>query len=106
MLQLKSQNSLGLKIQTDKDLAHNIPYAKVVEKKQVWLINVAIPGDDRVDLKEMEKIFKHPDVEVKVKRIWEKKAAIVLVVICALGSVPRKFMKQLKTLRLDNISPS
>ena len=33
------------RIQTDKYLAHNIPDITVVEKKQVWLIDVAIPGD-------------------------------------------------------------
>ena len=35
------------KIQMDKHLAHNIPDITVVEKKQVWIIDVAIPGDGR-----------------------------------------------------------
>ena len=33
------------KIQTDKHLANNIPDITVVEKKQVWIIDVAIPED-------------------------------------------------------------
>ena len=37
------------KIQTDKHLAHNIPDITVVEKKRVWIIDVAIPGDGRIE---------------------------------------------------------
>ena len=43
------------KIQTDKHLAHNVPHITVVEKKQVWLIDVVIPGDSRIDQKEVER---------------------------------------------------
>ena len=49
----------NFKIQTDKHLAHNIPDITVVEKKQVWLTDVAIPGDSRIDQKEVEKITKY-----------------------------------------------
>ena len=47
------------KIQTDKYLAHNIPDITVVAKKQVWLIDVAIPGNSRINQKEVEKITKY-----------------------------------------------
>ena len=40
------------KIQTDKHLTHNIPDITVVEKKRVWIIDVAIPGDCRIVEKE------------------------------------------------------
>ena len=43
------------KIQTDKHLAHNIPDITVVEKKQVWLNDVAIPGGSRIDQKEVKR---------------------------------------------------
>ena len=48
------------KIQTDKHLAHKIPDITVVEKKRVWIIDVAIPGDGRIEEKELEKINKIP----------------------------------------------
>ena len=41
------------KIQTDKHLAHNIRDITVVEKKQVWIIDVAIPRDGRIEEKEL-----------------------------------------------------
>ena len=77
-----------LKIQTDKHLAHNIPDITVVEKKQVWLIDVAIPGDSRINQKEVEKITKYQDLKVEVERLWENKATVVPVVIGALEQYP------------------
>ena len=107
MLQNKEVKILwDFKIQTDKHLAHTIPDKTVVEKKQVWLIDVTIPGDSRIDQKEVEKITKYPDLKVEVERFWEKKATAVPVVIGALGAIPRDLVKHLKTLRLDKISPS
>ena len=45
----------NFKIQTDKRLAHNIPDITVVEKKRVWIIDVAILGDGRIEEKELER---------------------------------------------------
>jgi hypothetical protein len=94
------------KIQTDKHLAHNIPDITVVEKKQVWLVDVAIPGDSRIQQKEIEKITKYQDLKIEVERLWEKKAMVVPVVIGALGAIPRDLKKHLNTLGLDKITPS
>ena len=43
------------KIQMDKHLAHNIPDISVVEKKQVWIIDVTIPEDSRIQENELQK---------------------------------------------------
>ena len=94
------------KIQTDKHLAHNIPDITVVEKKQVWLVDVAIPGDSRIQQKEVEKITKYQDLKIEVERLWERKATVVPVVIGALGAIPRDLTKHLNTLGLDKITPS
>ena len=76
------------------------------EKKQAWLINVAILGDSRINQKEVEKITKYQDLKAKVERISEKKIIVVPVVIEALGAIPRDLVKYLKTLGLGKISPS
>ena len=94
------------KIQTDKHLAHNIPDITVVEKKQVWLVDVAIPGDSRIQQKEVEKITKYQDLKIEVERLWERKATVVPVVIGALGAIPRDLTKHLNTLGLDKITLS
>ena len=94
------------KIQTDKHLAHNIPDITVVEKKRVWIIDVAIPGDDRVEEKELEKISKYRDLKIEIERLWEKQATIVSVVIGSLGAISRDLRKHLRTIGLESISQS
>ena len=83
MKKSKFSGTLNFK-QTNIDLVQNIPDTTVVEKKQVWLIDVAIRGDSRINQKEVEKITKYQDQKVKVERLWEKKATVVPVVIGAL----------------------
>ena len=96
----------GFKIQRDKYLAHNVPGITLVEKKQVWLIDLAIPGDSRIDQKEVEKITKYQDLKVEVERLWEKKTTVVPVVIGAFETIPKDLIKHLKTFGLDKISQS
>ena len=78
----------------------------MVEKAQTYLIDVAIPGDGRIDQKEQEKIQKYQDLKVEVERLWERKANVVPVVIGALGAIPKGLTKHLKTLGIDKISPA
>ena len=44
------------RIQSDKHLAYNTPDLTIVEKKQVWIVDVAIPGDTRIEEKESQSI--------------------------------------------------
>ena len=67
---------------------------------------MAIPGDSRLDQKEVENITKYQDLKIEVERLREMKAIEVPVVIGALGAIPRDLVKHLKTLGLDKISPS
>ena len=53
------------------------------------VIDAAIPGDSRIDHKEVK-----------------KKTTVVPVVIGALEAIPRNLLKHLKTFGLDRISPS
>ena len=94
------------KIQTDKHLGHSIPDITVVEKKRVWIIDVAIPGDGRIEDNEMEKISKYQDLKIEIERLWEKQATVVPVVIGSLGAIPRDLKKHLKTIGLESILPS
>ena len=94
------------KIQTNKHLAHNIPDITVVEKKRVWLIDVAIPGDGRIEKKELEEISKYQDLQIEIERLWEKQATVVPVVIGSLGAIPRDLKKHIITIGLESISPS
>ena len=44
-----------------------MPDITVVEKKQVWIIDVAIPGDSRIEEKEIEKISKYQDLKIEIE---------------------------------------
>ena len=60
------------KIQRDKHLTYNILDIIMVEKKQVWLIDVAIPGNSKIDQKKVEKITKYKDLKVEVERLGKE----------------------------------
>lgn len=66
-------------MQTDKVLVHNIPESTLVEKKKVWTIEMAIPRDNRIEVKELEKIRRYQDLNIEVERLWHKPALIVQV---------------------------
>ena len=107
VLQKEDVNILwDFKIQTDKHLAHNIPDITVVEKKRVWITDMAIPGDSRIEEKELEKISKYQDLKIEIERLWEKQATVLPVVIGSLGAIPRDLRKHLRMIDFESISPS
>ena len=57
----------------DKHLAHNIPDITMVEKKRVWTIDVAIPGDGRIEAKGLGRISKYQDLKIEIERLWKNK---------------------------------
>uniref|UniRef100_A0A2D4ERZ3 Uncharacterized protein n=1 Tax=Micrurus corallinus TaxID=54390 RepID=A0A2D4ERZ3_MICCO len=54
-------------IQTDKVLMHNTPDITLVQRNKVTIIDIAIPGDSRVDEKEQEKITKYQDLKIEIQ---------------------------------------
>ena len=77
----------------------------MVEKKRVLII-LAIPGDGRTEEKKLEKISKYQNLKIEIKRLWEKQATVLPVVIGSLGAIPRNLRKHLRTIGLESISPS
>ena len=55
------------------------------------IIDVAIPGDARVELKEKEKIDKYQDLAKELRKPWKVKTRVVPIVnIGALRTIPIK----------------
>ena len=55
-------------------------------ERKCHFIDIAVPGDKRIDLKEQEKIDNYSELRGKVKKIWNlSQVVIVPVVIGALG---------------------
>ena len=45
----------------------------MVEKKQVWIIEMAILGNGKIEEKELEKISKYQDLKIEIDRLGKNK---------------------------------
>ena len=91
-------------IQCDRMVEHRKPDIVVVEKseKSCLIIDVAVPGDTRVEGKEDEKIEKYQELRQEIVKLWKmKKVEIVPVVIGALGAVSVGISGWLKKLDIN-----
>jgi hypothetical protein len=62
------------------------------------LIDVAIPGDRNVILKEAEKILKYKDLTIEIKCMWDVKTRVIPVIIGATGTISKSFRKYMSTI--------
>ena len=67
------------------------------KKKEVKIIDVAIPGDVRVCEKELEKIDKYKPLKDETARLWKmRRATVIPIVIGTLGAISFRFEKYVK----------
>ena len=59
------------------------PYNNQQKKKICKIVNFAIPADHRIKLKEREKRDKYLDLARELKKLWNMKVTIILIVIDA-----------------------
>ena len=80
-------------IQTDHQLVleHNRPDLVKVDKQQAvcQIIDVAVPGDARVELKETENIDKYQDLARELRKLGKVKTRVGPIVIWALWTIPK-----------------
>ena len=88
--------------QTDRYIHHRRPDIILINKetKECSLIDVAIPGDHRVDDKEVEKITNYKELRLELQRMWGMNVKVVPVIIGALGSIPHKLTHFLDQLNI------
>ena len=53
------------------------------------MMDVAVPSDQNISLKEFQKLSKYKDLEIEVTTMWKPKTKIVPVVIVALGTIKK-----------------
>ena len=88
-------------IQCDRRVEARRPDIVFVDKKQreVVIIDVAIPGDDRVKDKELEKVKKYQLLKDEIAKVWQmRKVIVVPVVIGALGAVSVNFKEYMRQI--------
>ena len=90
-------------IQTDHQLEHKGPDLVEVDKQQAvcQIIDVAVPGDARVELKEKEKIDKYQDLAKEFKKLWKVKIRVVPNVIGAIGTIPKGLVGHLESIMVN-----
>ena len=86
--------------QTDKHLEHNTPDIVVTKQRNVWIIDIAIPGDGKVEAIELEKITKYRDLAIETSCLWTKHTSVIPVAIWALGTISRNFKQYYKQLQI------
>ena len=91
-------------IQCDRKIEARRPDIVFVDKKEreVVIIVVAIPGDDRVKDKELEKLEKYQLLKDEFAKVWRmRKVIVVPVIIGALGAVSVSFKEYKKRIRVN-----
>ena len=69
------------------------------------IIDIAIPRDWKVELKEREKTEKYKDLAREIRKLWKVKTAVAPVVVDALGTLPGGLGTQLQLERMEIILP-
>ena len=67
-------------IQTDKEIEHRKPDIVVIdkEKRECKIINIAVPGDQTIKVKELEKITKYQDLDYRCRSCGISKLQLYL----------------------------
>ena len=67
-------------IQTDKHLLHN-------RLDIVLIIDIAVPRDENIQDKELEKMDKYQSLKIELEQLWKVKIMVIPVVAGALGAI-------------------
>ena len=80
-------------VSTDKEIKANRPDIIIKDKKEkkCIMIDMSIPSERNVSIKEVEKLSKYKDLEIEVTKMWQMKTSAVSIVVGALGLVKKGF---------------
>ena len=75
---------------------------KKEKKKRICkIVDFAVPADHRIKLKESEKKDKYLDLARELKKLWNMKVTMALIVIGAFGTITKGLLKGLRDLGVD-----
>ena len=76
------------------------PYNNLQKKRICKIVDLAVPADHRIKLKECEKKDKYFEPARELKKLWNKKLTIVPIVIGVFGTITKGLLKGLENLRV------
>ena len=90
-------------VQCERKIDAKRPDIVFIDKeREVVITGVAIPGDDRVEGKELEKLEKYQLLKDEIAKVWRvRKVIVVPVVIGALGAVSVNFKEYMKRIGVN-----
>ena len=91
-------------IQCDTKIEAQRPDIVLIDKtiKEVKIVDVTIPGDERVNEREVGKIGKYKVLKDEIARMWGMKDVIVIpVVVGALGAISTGFEKYIAAIGIE-----
>ena len=90
-------------VQCERKIDPKRPDIVFIDKeREVVITGVAIPGDDRVEGKELEKLEKYQLLKDEIAKVWRvRKVIVVPVVIGALGAVSVNFKEYMKRIGVN-----
>ena len=84
-------------VHTDRAITANRPdIVKDLTNFTCKLIDMTIPSDRNIALKETEKKSKYKDLELEIQRMWHMKTEVVPVVVGALGTIKKGMIENIK----------
>ena len=78
-------------VHTDRKIDASRPniIIKYHEERTCIMMDMAVPSDQSISLKEFQKLSKYKDLEIEVIKMWKLKKKIIPVVIGALGMIKK-----------------
>ena len=75
----------------------------IINKKKITckIVDIAVPADHKIKLKECEKKDKYLDLARELKKLWNIQVTIIPVVIGAFGTVTKGLLKGLEDLEVS-----
>ena len=87
-------------IHTDRSVKVNRSdiVVKCQQEKSCLLIDMTVPSDRNLSIKEYEKMSKYKDLEIEIQKMWHLKVTMIPVVIEALGMIMKKTEGHIKRI--------
>ena len=68
------------------------------KERSYKIIDLAVPGDSRIEGKEKDKIEKYQDFGRELQKIWNVKMKIIPLVVGSFGAIPKQFGNSFKQI--------
>ena len=98
---MKIIKSCGIfSIQTDHVIEARRPDLVLVDKKEriCKIIEFAVPGNNRIEEKEKDKIEKYEVFGRELQKVWNVKVKTIPLVVGSFGAIPKQFGNRLKQI--------